>query len=254
MKDKHALVILAGILLVSCCALYELSLISHSPFSVVLRQMQQSNSSKEHHVSPPTSLPEADDLSPAPTPCDDADKRRIRAPRPFDQNNVNGCRYPGYHTKYQDDIANTLIAACNILHSINATFVIAQGTVLSILRNQPVFPWPNEDADIYLVLNPQDLDTDFSDNSNISYVPPNVPLFDKSYYFRFGFYNLFGIGDEMDSLFERVQNGTSQYVSNAVDGQQRYKVMYNRADTFNIFRFVKEEATDWTCTGYTVCC
>eukprot|EP01083_Nonionella_stella_P171210 584359_1 len=171
-------------------------------------------------------------------PCDAGDKYQIRAPRNFNASKVGQCLHPLYHTIYYDDIANTLCAAINVLYEINATFVIVQGTLLSILRKQPVLPW-DADADIYLLL---------EENTHVSHDDDEDA---DGYWNHFEFYdNLFGFS-AMDELFAKVKNATDNYKSNAKNGKEKYQVRFDVNDAPTIFRFMKQEATNWGCTGYT---
>ena len=100
-----------------------------------------------------------------PYPCDEADKASKRETRPFNKTKVGNCLHPGYHTRYYDDMVNTFTAAINILYEMNVTFVVVQGTLLSLLRNQPILPW-DTDADIYLVLDESLLNDIMNNNTN----------------------------------------------------------------------------------------
>jgi len=71
--------------------------------------------------------------------------------REFDVDQVR-CKEPGYHTQYYDDLVNTFSMAVNVLHELEMDFVVIQGTLLSILRNQPIFAY-DHDVDIYVVIN-----------------------------------------------------------------------------------------------------
>ena len=191
--------------------------------------------------------------------CDDADRYNRRQARHFNESEAFGCVHPGYHSIYYDDLVNTFVAAVNILSSLNMTFIVTQGTLLSMLRHQPILPW-DHDADIYIFIeqeakNDTSIDvgtmhTSYSmaengfENTNDEYDP--YEMFDVQWYDEW-----FSSSNHVDTLYEKLKNATQLYESNAVDKGLKYQVQYHQSDASNIFRFMKKEAIDWGCTGYT---
>ena len=141
---------------------------------------------------------------------------------------------------------------------------MVQGTLLSLLRHQPILPW-DTDADIYLVLDDSHLDeiinsnntkksalTDQNNESEMTTSPFND---DGSYNFDYFDYHDYDGGgfwfhDGYDSLAEKVKAATEKYKSNSKDGQEYY-AKFDVNDAPNVIRFMKKEATNWGCTGYT---
>ena len=197
-----------------------------------------------------------------PEPCDEADKKRKRAVRYFNESKVGKCLHSGYHRKYYDDIVNTFTAAVNILYEINVTFAVVQGTLLSVLRNQPLLPW-DTDADLYLVLDDSRLDEIVNSNNTVNHEDINhediiSPFDDTQDYYDSNFYHDYGgfggwyDGDNtMEKLYLKVKNATEKYKSNAKHGNVEYKAVYDINDAPNIIRFLKKEVTNWGCSGYT---
>ena len=58
-------------------------------------------------------------------------------------------------------------------------------------------------------------------------------------------------GITLDQIVERVKVATNAYKSNSLNGKEKYYAKYDMFDAGNIIRFMKAEATNWGCTGYT---